>query len=82
MLAAVDDVAVLKELVELGAERLDRRLEMFQFLRDIVGDVVGDNDARLMQHDVPKRDSVRQRSSGQVQRATGGGLRAGRRQRR
>ena len=64
MLAAVHDVAVLKELVELGAERLHRRLEMFQFLRDIVGDVIGDDDARLMQHDVPQGDSVRQRPAG------------------
>ena len=82
MFAAVNDVAVLKKLVELRAQRLDRRLEMLQFLRNVVGDVVGDDNARLMQHDVPERDSVRERASGEMQRAAGGGLGAGRRQRR
>jgi hypothetical protein len=53
VLAALDHVAVLEKLVEIGAQRLDRRFQMLQFLGYIVGDIVGDDDTRLMQHHMP-----------------------------
>ena len=57
MLAAVHYIAVFEQLVEIGAQRLDRRFQMLQFLRHIVGDVVGDDDAGFVQHDMPKCDA-------------------------
>ena len=82
MLAAFDHVAVLEQLVEIGAQRLDRRREMFHFLRDVVGDEIGDDDARLVQHDVPHRDAIAQCRAFDVDRAPRRRLGAGQRQRR
>ena len=82
MLAALDHVAVLKQLVEMGAQCLDRRLQVLQFPRNVVGDVVGDDDTRLVQHDVAERDAFRQRHAGEMQRSPCRRLGAGRRLRR
>ena len=60
MLAALDDVAVFEQFVEIGTQRLDRRFEVLQFLRNVVGDEIGDDDARLVQHDMAERDAFAQ----------------------
>ena len=60
MLAAVDHVAVFEQFVEIGAQRLDRAAQMLQFLRHVVGDEIGDDDPRLMQHDMAERDTLAQ----------------------
>ena len=74
MLAAFDHVAVFEQFVEIGAQRFDGGGEMLQLLGDVVGDVVGDDDARLVQHHVPKRDAFAQRRSLQMHRTARGQL--------
>ncbi len=63
MFAAVGDVAVLDHAVEIGAQGGDRGVEALEFARQVVGDDVGDDHARLVQHDMAERDAVRQRSA-------------------
>ena len=82
MLAALDHVAVLEKLVEIGAQRLHGGIEMLQFLRDIVGNEIGDDDARLVQHDMAERNAVAQCAALDVHRAPRRGLGARQRQRR
>ena len=62
MLAAVGDVAVLDQPVEIGAQGGNGGIEPLEFVRHVVGDHVGNDDARLVQHDVTERDAVRQRT--------------------
>ena len=81
MLAAFDDVAVFEQFVEIGAQRLDGGGEMLQLLRDVVGDEIGDDDARLVQHDVPERDAFAQGRALEVDRTPRRRLGAGQRQR-
>ena len=50
----------------------------FELARHVVGDDVGDDDARLVQHHVAERDAVGQRRAGEMQRVAGGRLGAGR----
>ncbi len=69
MLAALDHVAVFEHFVEIRAQRLDRRFEVFQLFLDVVGDVIGDDDARLVQHDMAERDAVAQGAAFEMQRA-------------
>src|SRR5580658_3049845 len=57
MLAALDNIAMFQHLVEIGLQRLDGGFEVLQFLRHIVGDEIGDDDARLVQHDMAERDA-------------------------
>ena len=80
--AAFDHIAVLEQFVEIGAQRLDRSLEMLQFLWDVVGDEIGDDDARLVQHDVPQCDAIAQGGTFDVDRAPRRRLGAGQRQSR
>ena len=47
-------------------------------LRHVVGDEIGDDDARLVQHHVAERDAVVERRAIEVQRAARGRLGAGR----
>ena len=77
VLAAVGDVAVLEQPVEIGAQRGDRGVEALQFLRHVVGDDVGDDHARLVQHHMAERDAVGQRRALELQRMARGGLGAG-----
>ncbi len=77
VLAAVGDVAVLEQPVEIGAQRADRGIEALQFARHVVGDDIGDDDARLVQHDMAERDAVGERCADEMQRVAGGGLGAG-----
>ena len=79
MLAAFGHVAVLEHGVEVGAQRRDRRLQALAFLVGIVGDEIGDDDPRLVQHHVAERDAVVERGSVEVQGAARGGLGARRR---
>jgi hypothetical protein len=68
VLAAVGELAAFEQHVEVGAQRLDRRFEAPELLRHVIGDEIGDDDARLVQHDVAERDAVVERRSAQVQR--------------
>ncbi len=81
VLAAFDDVAVFEHFVEARAQRLDRRLEALQLLGHVVGDEIGDDDARLVQHDVAERDAVAQSRALEMHRAPRRRLGAGQRQR-
>ena len=80
--AAVGDVAALQHAVEIGAQFGQRRVQPLDFLRQVLGDVIGDDDARLVQHDMAERDAVGQDCAGLVQGMTRGGLGARLRQRR
>ena len=64
VLAAVGDVAALEHHVEIGAQGGDRGFEPLQLLVDVVGDEIGDDDARLVQHDMAERDAVGERGAG------------------
>ena len=48
-----------------------------QLLRHIVGNEIGDDHARLVQHDMAERDAVIERYAGELKRPAGGGLGAG-----
>ena len=82
MLAAVGDIAALQHSVEIAAQLGQRRIEPLEFARHVLGDVVGDDDARLVQHDMAERDALRQDRTVEMQRMARGGLRARPRQRR
>ena len=82
VLAALGDVAALQHAVEIGAQLGQRRVELLDFLRQVFGDVVGDDDARLVQHDMAERDAVGQDRAGLVQGMPRRGFGAGLRQRR
>ena len=58
VLAAVRDLAALEQQVEAGAHRLDRSLQPLDLLRHVVGDEVGDDHTRLVQHHMPERDAI------------------------
>ncbi len=58
MLAAVGHVAAFQHAVEIGAQLQDRGVEPLDLLRQILGDVVGDDDARLVQHHMAERDAI------------------------
>ena len=74
--AAVGDVAALEHDVEVGAQGFERAFEPRALLRQIVGDDIGDDDARLVQHDVAERDAVVERGALEMQRAADRGFRA------
>ncbi|MGY4316764.1 hypothetical protein ACVWW1_006091 [Bradyrhizobium sp. JR3.5] len=77
MLAAFGDVAALQHAVEIGAQIGERSVEPLDLLRQVLGDIVGDDDARLVQHDMAERDAVGEHRAGLVQRVPRGGLGAG-----
>ena len=77
VLAAVGDLAALEQDVEIRAHGLDRGLQPLQLLRHVVGDEIGDDHARLVQHHVAERDAVVERDAGELQRPARGGLGAG-----
>ena len=81
VLAALGDVAALQHAVEIGAQLGQRGVQPLDFLRQVLGDVVVDDDARLVQHDMAERDAVGQDRAGLVQRMPRRGLGAGLRQR-
>ena len=68
MLAAVGDVAALQHAVEVGAQFRQRRIQPLDLLGQVLGDVIGDDDARLVQHDMAERDAVGQDRAGLLQR--------------
>ena len=82
VLAALGDVAALQHAVEIGAQLGQRRVQLLDFLRQVFGDVVGDDDARLVQHDMAERDAVGEDRAGLVQGMPRRRFRAGLRQRR
>ncbi len=77
VLAAVGDVAALQQGVEIGTQRFQRGHQPRTLLLRIVGNHVGDDDARLVQHDMAERDAVVERGAGKVQRPAHGWFRAG-----
>ncbi len=82
VLAAVGDVAALQHAIEIGPQFGQRRIQPLDFLRQVLGNVIGDDDARLVQHDVAERDAVGQDRAGLVQGMPRRGLGARLRQRR
>ena len=58
VLAAVGDVAALDSRSRSARSGLDGGVEPVQLVLHVVGDEVGDDDARLVQHDVAERDAV------------------------
>ena len=82
VLAAFGDIAALQHAVEVGAQFRQRGVEALDFLGQVFGNVIGDDDARFMQHDMAECDAVGQHGAGLVQRMPRGGLGAGLRQRR
>ena len=77
VLAAVGDVAPLQHHVEVGAQRVERGIEALQFLLRIVGDQLGDDHARLVQHHMAEPDAVGDRQAFELQRPVRGRLEAG-----
>ena len=80
VLAALGEVAVLDQPIEVGAQGGDGGVDAPGFALHVVGDDIGDDHARLVQHHMAKRDAVRQRGAGNVRGVAGGGLCAGARQ--
>ena len=81
VLAAVGDVAALQHHVEVGAQRVQRGIEPLQLLLRFVGDQLGHDDARLMQHHMAEPDAVGDRKALELQRTMRGRFEAGLRQR-
>jgi hypothetical protein len=77
VLAAVGDVAPLQHHVEVGAQRVERGIEALQFLLRVVGDQLGDDHARLVQHDMAEPDAVGDREAFELDRTVRGRLEAG-----
>ena len=80
VLAGVGDVAALEQQVEVGAQRVERGIEALQFLLRVVGDQLGHDHARLVQHHMAEPDAVGDRrglraGAGDARRARGPGLR-------
>ena len=82
VLAAFGDVAAFQHAVEIGAQHQQCRIQPLDFLRQVLGDVVLDDDARFVQHDVAERDAFGQHAAALVQGMPRRRLRAGLRQRR
>ena len=74
MLAALGDVAALQHAVEIRAQLGERGVEPLDFLRQVLGDVVLDDDARLVQHDMAERDAFREDRAGLLRRMARGRL--------
>ncbi len=77
VLAAIGDLAALEQHVEVRPHGLDRGFQAFQLFRQVVGDEIGDDDARLVQHHVTERDALVERHAGKMQRTPRGGFGAG-----
>ncbi|MGX0998611.1 hypothetical protein AB7M38_005903 [Bradyrhizobium diazoefficiens] len=82
VLAALGDVAALQHAVEIGAQLGERGVQPLDFLRQVLGDVVLDDDARLVQHDMAERDTFRQDRADLLHGVARGRLEAGLGQRR
>ncbi len=74
VLAAVGDLAALEQDVEVRPHGLDRRFQPLELLRHVVGDEIGDDHARLVQHHMAERDAVVERGADEMERTAGGGL--------
>ena len=61
--------AARQQVVDGEAEARHRRVEPLQLVLDILGDELGDDDARLVQHDVAERDAFGEGGALQVHRA-------------
>ena len=61
VLAAVGDLAALEHDVEVGAQGRERGFEPAHLLLRVVGDEIGDDHARLVQHHMAERDAVVER---------------------
>ena len=56
--AALRDIAAFQQTVEVGAQRIERVVQAFQLALHVLRNVIRDDDARLVQHDVAERDAV------------------------
>ena len=81
VLAGMGDVAALDQFVDGEPHRRDRRLQPLDLAAGILGDQVGDRDARLMQHGMAEADAVGEGGADAVDGAVEADGRAGLRQR-
>ena len=58
MLAAIGDIAMFDQPVEIFAQGGDGGIEPLELMWHVVGDDVGNNHARLVQHDMTKGDTI------------------------
>ena len=81
VLASIGELAAFQQHVQVRPHGLNGRFEPFQFFRHIVGNEIGDDNARLVQHDMTVRDTVVEYCPREMQRAArsrlGAGLRDG-----
>ena len=77
VLAGVGDVAALQHDVEVGAQRVQRGVKALQLLLRIVGDQLGHDDARLVQHHMAEPDAVGDRQAFELERRWAAGSRPG-----
>ena len=80
MLAALDHVAMFKHFVEARSQALHCGIEVRELLLHVVGDEIGHDHARLVQYDVPERDTFAQCRTLDVNGAARGRLGARQRQ--
>ena len=77
VLAAIDRFAPLQEQIEIGAHGLDGSLQALELFWNIIGNEIGDNDARLVQHNVTQRDSVVEGQAWELKWSASSGFRTG-----
>ena len=77
MFPAVRHITMLDQAVEVFAQGGNGGIEPFEFVRHVVRDNIGNDHARLVQHDVAERDAVRQRTAGEMHGVARGGFGAG-----
>ncbi len=78
VLSAVGDLAALEQDIEIRTHGLDCGFQALHLFRHVVGDEIGDDDARLVQHYVAERDAVVEHHALDLQRPPRRGLRRAR----
>ena len=77
VLAAIDHVAVFEHFIEVGAQALHGRCQARHLLLNVLGDEIGHDHTRLVQHHVSERYAFAQRRAFEMDRTPGGRLGAG-----
>ncbi len=71
MFAAIGDIAVFDQPIQIFAQGGNGGIEPFKLVWHIIGDDVGDNHARLVQHDMTESDTLGQRTTDKMHRMSG-----------
>ena len=77
MLPAVRDLAAFEHDVEVGLQHADQLVQPLELLVDVVGDEIGDDHPRLVQHDVAEGDPFGDRQAPDMQGTADGRLEPG-----